>query len=309
MAENINRGMMYFPHAPGAPPAPPQEEQVAEPPAPPVDQQPVIHPPVVQQQPVGQPPVVPPQILVGPRLPPIDDIVANDPEIRRICSELATLSNNLIFNNKEKIMNIASGQGRSYHQAPFNQQQYWQPPISLEGWGIITLNTILQQIKWYVRMATNPEPNRRRSFNFQQAIDALQTTIQENLNAKYTIAAEQDSRNMSIGHFIPNPNANKERFWGTPGNVVFGVGSIGGIFSDILGSTNYAGGPPINDVRRYSDLILQLYRRIQAILVDNGIQQGGKKKRRRTQKVNNKQSSKQSSKRRKVNSKQSKKRK
>ena len=338
MAENIDRDMMYFPHAPGAPPPvihppivlPPAPPPVVEPPVihPPVDQQPVVQQPVDQQpvvqQPVdnniaGAPPPPPqqqeplfigPHILVGPRLPPIDDIVANDPEIRRICSELATLSNSLIFNNKEKIMNIASGQGRSYHQAPFNQQQYWQPPLSLEGWGIITLNTLLQQIKWYVRMATNPEPNRRRSFNFQQATDALRTTIRDNLNTKYNSAEQSDniSRANAMG-FMPNPNANKERFWGTPGNVVFGAGSIGGIFSDILGSTTYAGGPPINDVRRYSELILQLYIRIQAILVENGIQQGGKKKRRRTQKVNNKQSSKRSSKQRKVNSKQSKKRK
>jgi hypothetical protein len=250
--------LMYAPHAPGAPP-PPQ-----------------------------QPLFIGPQNLVGPRLPPIDDIVANDPEIRRICSELATLSNNLIFNNKEKIMNLASGQSQSYHQAPFNQQQYWQPPLILEGWGNITENTLLQQIKWYVRMATNPDPNRRRSFNFQPAIDALQNTIQDKLNTKYNSAAQQDSRNMSIGHFIPNPNANKEMFWGTPGNVVLGAGSIGGIFSQILGSTNYAGGPPINDVRRYSDLILQLYRRIQAILVENGFQQGGKKKRRKQSKTKRK---------------------
>jgi len=112
--------LMYAPHAPGAPPPPQQQEPL----------------------------FIGPHNLVGPRLPPIDDIVANDPEIRRICSELATISNKLIGNNKEKIMNIASGQGLSYHQAPFNQQQYLQPPLSLEGGGIITLNTILQQIKW-----------------------------------------------------------------------------------------------------------------------------------------------------------------
>jgi hypothetical protein len=275
-----------------------------------VVQQPVVQPPVGQEPQPAQQPVVPPPIENDDNIagapPPIDDIVANDREIIIICSELATLSNNLIFNNKEKIMNIASGQSQQYHIQSYNQQQYLQPPLSLEGGGIITLNTILQQIKWYVRMATNPEPNRRRSFNFQQAIDALHTTIQDNLNTKYNSAEQLDniSRANAMG-FMPNPNANKERFWGTPGNVVFGAGSIGGIFSDILGSTNYAGGPPINDVRHYSDLILQLYIRIQAILFENGIQQGGKKKRRRTQKVNNKQSSK----RRKVNSKQSKKRK
>jgi len=264
--------LMYAPHAPGAPP-PPQQN---------VPQQ--NNPPPVNEEPL----FIGPQNLVGPRLPPIDDIVANDPEIRRICSELAALSNNLIGNNKEKIMALERGLGQGYSQAPFNLQQYWAPPLILEGWGNITENTLIQQIKWYVRMATNPDPNRRRSFNFQPAIDALQTTIQDKLNTKYNSAAEQDNRNMSIGHFIPNPNANKEMFWGTPGNVVLGAGSIGGIFSQILGSTNWAGGPPINDVRRYSDLILQLYRRIQAILVENGFQQGGKKRRRKQTKTKRK---------------------
>jgi hypothetical protein len=252
--------LMYAPYAPGAPPPPQQEEPL----------------------------FIGPQNLVGPRLPPIDDIVANDPEIRRICSELATISNKLIGNNKEKIMNIASGQGQSYHQAPYQLQQYWQPPLILEGWGIVTENTLIQQIKFYVRMATNPDINRRGSFNFQPAIDALQTTIQDKLNTKYNSAAQQDSRNMSIGHFIPNPNANKEMFWGTPGNVVLGAGSIGGIFQQILGSTNYAGGPPINDVRQYVNLILQLYRRIQTILFENGFQQGGKKKKIRQSKTKRK---------------------
>ena len=250
--------LMYAPYAPGAPP-PPQ-----------------------------QPLFIGPQNLVGPRLPPIDDIVANDPEIRRICSELATLSNKLIGNYKENIVNIASGQLNAYHNPPFSQQQYKQPPLILEGWGNITENTLIQQIKYYVRMATNPDPNRRRSFNFQPAIDALQSTIRDNLNTKYNSAAEQDVKNSTSGHFPIYPNANKEMFWRTPSNFVLGAGSIGGIFSQILGSTNWSGGPPINDVRRYSDLILQLYRRIQAILVENGFQQGGKKKRRRQTKTKRK---------------------
>jgi hypothetical protein len=256
--------LMYAPHAPGAPP-PPQQN----------------NPPPQQEEPL----FIGPQNLVGPRLPPIDDIVANDPEIRRICSELATLSNKLIGNNKEKIMALERGLGQGYSQAPYQLQQYFQPPLILEGWGNITENTLLQQIKFYVRMATNPDPNRRRSFNFQPAIDALQTTIRDNLNTKYNSAAEQDVKNSTSGHFPIYPNANKEMFWGTPSNVVLGAGSIGGIFSQIIGSTNYAGGPPINDVRRYSDLILQLYRRIQAILVENGFQQGGKKKKRKQTKT------------------------
>jgi hypothetical protein len=158
------------------------------------------------------------------------------------------------------------------------------PPPIYEGWGNVTENTFLQEIKYYVRMATNPDPNRRRSFNFQQSIDALQTTIQDKLNTKYNSAEQADniSRQNAMG-FMSNPNANKEMFWGTQGNVVLGAGSIGGIFYQILGILieTFGRNPSIQVVRRYSDLILQLYRRIQAILVENGFQQGGKKKRRK----------------------------
>ena len=104
--------LMYAPHAPGAPPPPQQQEPL----------------------------FIGPHNLVGPRLPPIDDIVANDPEIRRICSELAKISNILTSPNKENIMNLARGQSQSYHQAPYQLQQYWQPPLILEGWGNITEN-------------------------------------------------------------------------------------------------------------------------------------------------------------------------
>jgi hypothetical protein len=107
MAGNINHEMMYFPHAPGAPPPPvvnpPVVPQAVVPQA--VVQQPVGQEPQPAQQPVenddniaGAPPPHQQQEplfiglhnLVGPRLPPIDDIVANDPEIRRICSEIST---------------------------------------------------------------------------------------------------------------------------------------------------------------------------------------------------------------------------
>ena len=252
--------LMYAPHVAAAPPPP--QQQINE-----------------QAQ---EPLFIGPHNLVGPRLPPIDDIVANDPEIRRICSELAILSNNLIGNHKEDIMNLARGLGQSYHQAPFNQQQYWQPPLILEGWGNITENSLIQQIKFYVRMATNQDPNRRRSSNFQEAITELENSIRDVLTTKYNSAAEQDSRNRSNSIvFMPYARENVE---GVAASVTLGAGSIGGIFKHIIDiiSRIYGGRPPINDVRRYCDLILQLYRRIQAILVENGFQQGGKKRRKQT---------------------------
>jgi hypothetical protein len=160
--------LMYAPHAPGAPP-PPQQN---------VPQQ--NNPPPQQEEPL----FIGPHNLVGPRLPPIDDIVANDPEIRRICSELATLINNSAI-NKTRLVESSQGLSRAYHTAPYQHQQYMPQPPIYEGWGNVTENTFLQEIKYYVRMATNPDPNRRRSFNFQQSIDALQTTIQDKLNTKY----------------------------------------------------------------------------------------------------------------------------
>jgi hypothetical protein len=186
MAGNINHEMMYFPHAPGAPPPP-----VVNPPVVPqaVVPQAVGQEPQPAQQPVenddniaGAPPAaeplfIGPHNLVGPRLPPIEDIVANDPEIRRICSEISTIINDLIGINKEKIMYIATRQSEQYHILQYNLQQYWQPPFILEGWGNITENTLLRQIKWYVKMATHLEPNRRHGFNFQAAIVGLENSI------------------------------------------------------------------------------------------------------------------------------------
>jgi hypothetical protein len=301
MAENHD---MYFPGVPGAPPAPPAP---GAPPAPPVVQQPVENDNNIVGEPHQQQELlfIGPHNLVGPRLPPIDNIVENDPEIIRICNELATIINKLVGNYKENLMNLAGGITRAYNQATFQQQQYSQPPLTLEGFGNVTLNTILEQIKFYARMATHPEPNRRNGFNFQAAIVATENSIQDVLTERYNRAVEQDNINMANSYgFMSNPNPNKQ---GVAASVTLGAGSIGGIFMQILQNLNinYGGIMPIQDVRNYSNLILQLYRRIQAILVENGFQQGGKKKKRRTKKrirVNTKQSKKQ----RIVNNKQSK---
>ena len=307
-----NNHPMYGDNVAGAPPHPPVGQQAVVPQA--VVQQHVGQEPQPAQQPVenddniaGAPPAaeplfIGPHNLVGPRLPPIEDIVANDPEIRRICSELATIINNLIGTNKEKIMNIATRQSEQYHILQYNLQQYWQPPFILEGWGNITENTLLRQIKWYVKMATHLEPNRRHGFNFQAAIVGLENSIQATTEREKT-AAEQDSRNSANTHGFFQQRYNAA---GIAASVTLGAGSIGGIFTESLYATyNNGENLRMREVRPYCDLILQLYRRIQAILVENGFQQGGKKN-------NNKRSKKQrkiNSKRRKLNSKQSKKRK
>ena len=89
MEGNIDLNM-YAPFAPGAPPppapgVPPRVEHVVQQPVENDDIAGVPPPPPQQQEPL----FIGPHNLVGPRLPPIDDIVANDPEIRRICSEIS----------------------------------------------------------------------------------------------------------------------------------------------------------------------------------------------------------------------------
>ena len=296
-----NNHPMYGDNVAGAPPHPPVVPQAVVPQAvvpqavvpqavvqPPAVPQAVVQPPVVPQAvendnniagaPLAEPLFIGPQQLLGPRLQPIEDIVANDREIRRICSEIATILNNLIGNNKTNLMNLANGTGQSYHKLEYQLLQYASPPLTLEGWGIITLNTILQHVKFYVRMATHPEPNRRQGFNFQAAIVGLENSIRDVLTDRYNRAVEHDNINRANSHgFMSNSNPNQQN---VAASVTLGAGSIGGIFMLILQTvnSNYGGILPIQDVRNYSNLILQLYRRIQTIIVENGFQQGGNKR-------------------------------
>ena len=298
-----NNHPMYGDNVAGAPPHPPvvpqavAQQPVVQPPAVPqaVVPQAVVQQPVVQQPvdnniagapPPAEPLFIGPQQLLGPRLQPIEDIVANDLEIRRICSELATILNNLIGNNKENLMNLAGGVTRGYYNTPYQLQQYTSPPISLEDWGIITLNTILQQVNFYVRMATHPEPNRRQGFNFPAAIVATEISITD-ITDRYNRAVEHDNINRANSHgFFQHRNAA-----GIAASVTLGAGSIGGIFTQFLQAinTNYGGNLRMSDVRPYCDLILQLYRRIQTIIVENGFQQGGNNRNNKQRKSNKKQ--------------------
>ena len=322
MAGNIDRDMMYFPHAPGAPPAPPREEQVAEPPVPPVvQQQPVGQEPQPAQQPVVQQPVddniagappppqqqeplfIGPHNLVGPRLPPIDDIVANDREIRRICSEISTfLSTNA---NVFYVTEYAHSTSNAGIRSPLSINEFRKATDTL-----FYPTTFIEPVKFFVRNTT--KPNRSPLYNPQISIAALEDSLNNTLsdaNIERASSADVSSRGP---YFMPNVdlNQNMKRVYRSV-QITGSIPHLDPLYHILLRPGE--GMIEKNIARQYVNLVLQLYRRIQAILVENGIQQGGKKKRRRTQKVNNKrsskQSSKQSSKRRKVNSKQSKKRK
>ena len=320
MAGNINPDM-YFPHAPGAPPPvihppivlPPAPPPVVEPPVihPPVDQQPVDQQPVVQQ-PVddniaGAPPppqqqeplFIGPHILVGPRLPPIDDIVSNDPEIRRICSEISIfLSTNA---NVFYVTEYAHSTSNAGIRSPISINEFRKATDTL-----FYPTTFIEPVKFFVRNAT--KPNRLPMYNPQISIAALEDSLNNTLsdaNIERASSADVSSRGP---YFMPNVdlNQNMKRVYRSV-QITGSIPHLDPLYHILLRPGE--GMIEKNIARQYVNLVLQLYRRIQAILVENGIQQGGKKKRRRTQKVNNKQSSKQSRKQKKVNSKQSKKRK
>lgn len=312
MAEN-NDPDMYFPHAPGAPP-PVIHPPVIHPPAPPpVVEPPVIHPPV-DQQPVdnniaGAPPPPPqqqeplfigPHILVGPRLPPIDDIVANDREIRRICSEISIfLSTNA---NVFYVTEYAHSTSNAGIRSPLSINEFRKATDTL-----FYPTTFIEPVKFFVRNAT--KPNRLPMYNPQISIAALEDSLNNTLsdaNIERASSADVSSRGP---YFMPNVdlNQNMKRVYRSV-QITGSIPHLDPLYHHILLRPG-EGMIEKNIARQYVNLVLQLYRRIQAILVENGIQQGGKKKRRRTQKVNNKRSSKRSSKQRKVNSKQSKKRK
>lgn len=312
MAENIDPDMMYFPYAPGAPPAPPVVQQ-------PVVQQPVVQQPVIQQpviqQPVenddniaGAPPPAEPLFIgphnfVGPRLPPIEDIVANDREIRIICSEIATfLSNN---SNVFYVTEYAQAINRAsvnYNNPSLSINEYRYKPTDT----LFYPTTFIEPVKFFVRNAT--KPNRPQMYNPQTAIETLERSLNNTLsdaNIGRASSADVSSRGL---YFMPNvdPNPNIKSVYRSV-QIPNSIPHLDLLYHILLRPGE--GMIDTNIARQYVNLILQLYRRIQVILVENGIQQGGKKRRRRTRKVKNKKSKKQNKKENNKINKQSKKRK
>jgi hypothetical protein len=241
---------------------------------------------------IEEPPPHP--IIEEPQIPvpeiQLETIVTNNHDIRRLCRDLATLINNSGI-NKSRLKEFSQSTERTYYTGPLEFQQNKQPPLNLDGYDI-SENSILRQIQYYIKMATNPDINKRRSFNFRQSIIILQDTIQDLLTIKYNRAVEADRRNQSIGGFISNPNANIERLFGY--GIPLGSGAIGGIFSSILSiiCETYGGNPSIKTIRDYCNLLLRLYTRIETILNENGIQQGGLRRRTNKKKYKNKKTKK-----------------
>ena len=251
--------LMYAPHVAAAPP-PPQQN---------IPQQ--NNPPPVNEEPL----FIGPQNLVGPRLPPIDDIVTNDPEIRRICSELATFLETKA--NNSYVIDYAHATGRAavgYNNPTLSINEYRHKPTDT----LFYPTTFIEPVKFFVRNAT--KPNRPQMYNPQTAIAILENYLNDTLSDA-NLGRASSSDVSSRGPYMSNvdPNQHKKRVFGSveiPGGIPF----LNELYQVLLRPGE--GMIELNTARQYVTLILQLYRRIQAILVENGFQQGGKKRRKQT---------------------------
>ena len=238
--------LMYAPYAPGAPP-PPQ-----------------------------QPLFIGPQNLVGPRLPPIDDIVANDPEIRRICSELATFLETKA--NNSYVIDYAHATGRAavgYNNPILSINEYRYKPTDT----LFYPTTFIEPVKFFVRNAT--KPNRPQMYNPQAAIATLENSLNNTLSDANIGRAGSSDVSSRGPYFMSNvdPNQHKKRVFGSV-QIPAGITHLMTLYDILLRPGE--GMIELNTARQYVTLILQLYIRIQEILVENGFQQGGKKRRKQT---------------------------
>ena len=271
MSDNYDP-LMYAPYAPGAPPPPQQEEPL----------------------------FVGPHNLVGPRLPPIDDIVANDPEIRRICSELSTfLSTNA---NVSYVTEYAQARNRHISNNMYTPGYSYHPTLSINEYRYKPTDTLfypttfIEPVKFFVRNAIKPN-NRQTMYNPQAEIATLENSLNNTLSPD-NIGRAGSSDVSSRGHVVMpyadlNPNMKSVyRSVQIPGGIPHLV-----TLYDILLRPGQ-GMIETNTARQYVNLILQLYRRIQTILVENGFQQGGKKRRKKTKIIQTKKRRRQGKKRR-----------
>ena len=253
--------LMYAPHVAAAPPPPPPQQNIPQ----------QNNPPPVNEEPL----FIGPQNLVGPRLPPIDDIVANDPEIRRICSELATFLETKA--NNSYVIDYAHATGRAavgYNNPTLSINEYRHKPTDT----LFYPTTFIEPVKFFVRNAT--KPNRPQMYNPQTAIATLENSLNNTLSPD-NIGRAGSSDVSSRGPYMSNvdPNQHKKRVFGSvqiPGGIPF----LNELYQVLLRPGE--GMIELNTARQYVTLILQLYIRIQEILVENGFQQGGKKRRKQT---------------------------
>jgi len=211
--------------------------------------------------------------LVIPPPPKIDDIVANDPEIRRICRELSTfLETNA---NHSYVINYEQQTSKALDPSPLYINKKRSKPTDK----LFYPTTFIEPVKHYVRSI--PE---YPLYNPQIAIAALEDSLNNTLSdANLGRASSHDvSSQESYMKSVYSSNQ-KAKIYMAEAIAVRIPGSIGHLNPLYFGLLKQREGGYIpfnrnqrdgmietNIARQYLGLMLQLYRRIQAILVENG---------------------------------------
>ena len=262
-----------------------------------------------------------PEVVIPPPPPKIDDIVANDTEIIRICSEISTFLNNNANNHYTteyiQAINRASAQPTlannkflHHNKVTATLSNHWD------------LFAFIDPVKWYVRDIIKPK-GLSISINLKTAIEAMESSLKwfnvtapaerrsrrENMveraerRATWTplfsnaeiLSSHEDSDDIGKatrvlplafmpGH-IPMPAAERRGPYYRNLKQVNGISCrLPGVpfFQEIYDNVLLKPGDGMIDRNiaiQYVSLVLQLHRRIQAIMVENGFQQGGKRKR------------------------------
>jgi hypothetical protein len=175
-----------------------------------------------------------PEVVITQPPPKIDDIVANDTEIIRICSEISTF----LINNANHRYITELVQARHRGSAKYNIPSFIGP------------------IRWYVRDIIKPKG--LSITNLKKDIEAMETSL------KWINVVD-----------LPAERTIQNRFYGSVS--VYGVPFFQEIYDNVLLKPG-DGMIDRNIAIQYVSLVLQLHRRIQAIMVENGFQQGGKRK-------------------------------
>jgi hypothetical protein len=188
-----------------------------------------------------------PEVVIPPP-PKIDDIVANDPEIIRICSEISTFLSNTAKDYYITEFAHARNRGSAEFNLPMIAiNEYRYKPTDT----IFYPNTFIEPVKWYVREIIKPKGYAIVP-NLKTAIEAMEKSLNDLMDS-------------------PNPEYRSVS--------VYGVIFFQEIYEHVLLKSGNGIFVDRNIAIQYVSLVLQLHRRIQEIMVENGFQQGGKRKR------------------------------
>lgn len=203
-----------------------------------------------------------PDVVITQPPPKIDDIVANDTEIIRICSEISTfLSNNANNSYISEFVGFRNRASMGYNLPMLAINDYRYKPTDT----IFYPNTFIEPVKWYVRDIIKP-----KGFSTVPDLKTAIEAMEKSLNV--TLSDDNIFKAMDIW----NNGRNLKNVYGSVS--VYGVLYFQEIYNNVL-LKPWDGLIDKNIARQYVSLVLQLHRRIQAIMVENGFQQGGKIKR------------------------------